>query len=243
MRGASFFSSTLLFCPLILDSIHHLPAPSSPVQQQVAAKPRDFVYQTVDCFTRPGSVQMVHEEEATVLKGEAKKAAFAISLQALREKRQSYLQAKVGRVSGKWRPRCRGRIVGNSPARSLVDESAGGSMVNWCRRCNKKQTRGRHRDGTVYSAPNRTTPAHRDRHRRRLHAQSTSGFGPWSSAACSTSRWCAPRPCRRRLWWLSTPSRPAPSWRRACCTTSCASSWCSRRCVRVCVGMGGALGG
>lgn len=38
-------------------------------KQQVAAKPRDFVYQTVDCFTRPGSVQMVHEDEATVLKG------------------------------------------------------------------------------------------------------------------------------------------------------------------------------
>lgn len=37
---------------------------------QVMAKPRDFVYQTVDCFTRPGSVQMVHEEEATVLRGE-----------------------------------------------------------------------------------------------------------------------------------------------------------------------------
>eukprot|EP00903_Cladosiphon_okamuranus_P016162 g14915.t1 len=37
-------------------------------RQEVAAKPRDFVYQTVDCFTRPGSVQMVHEEEATVLK-------------------------------------------------------------------------------------------------------------------------------------------------------------------------------
>ncbi|CAM9737898.1 unnamed protein product [Ectocarpus fasciculatus] len=37
-------------------------------RQEVAAKPRDFVYQTVDCFTRPGSVQMVHEEEATVLR-------------------------------------------------------------------------------------------------------------------------------------------------------------------------------
>lgn len=40
-----------------------------PASLQVAAKPRDFMAQTVDCFTRPGSVQMVHEDEATVAKG------------------------------------------------------------------------------------------------------------------------------------------------------------------------------
>lgn len=45
-------------------------------------KPRDFVYQTVDCFTRPGSVQMVHEEEATVLRGEERLLAEGRSIEA-----------------------------------------------------------------------------------------------------------------------------------------------------------------
>lgn len=71
--GSFFFKVCVQFCCIVVFDFVAVQPPSfyiSPVKQQVAAKPRDFVYQTVDCFTRPGSVQMVHEEEATVLKGE-----------------------------------------------------------------------------------------------------------------------------------------------------------------------------
>lgn len=36
---------------------------------QLSAKPREFVYKTVDCFTRPGSIQLVHDLESVVVEG------------------------------------------------------------------------------------------------------------------------------------------------------------------------------
>eukprot|EP00904_Undaria_pinnatifida_P012537 jgi/Undpi1/8413/HiC_scaffold_25.g10881.m1 len=37
-------------------------------RHEVAAKPRDFVQKTIDCFTRPGSAQLVHEDEDIVVR-------------------------------------------------------------------------------------------------------------------------------------------------------------------------------
>ncbi|CAM9387791.1 unnamed protein product, partial [Phaeothamnion confervicola] len=36
-------------------------------RMEVAAKGRDFVHRTIDCFTRPGSVQLVHPDESVVI--------------------------------------------------------------------------------------------------------------------------------------------------------------------------------
>eukprot|EP00611_Tribonema_gayanum_P004390 TRINITY_DN1356_c0_g1_i4.p1 TRINITY_DN1356_c0_g1~~TRINITY_DN1356_c0_g1_i4.p1 ORF type:complete len:605 (-),score=171.92 TRINITY_DN1356_c0_g1_i4:3-1703(-) len=51
-----------------LPGLKEIQAMPSFVRCEVAAKPRDFVYRTVDCFTRPGSAQLVHGEEAVVLR-------------------------------------------------------------------------------------------------------------------------------------------------------------------------------